>query len=69
VSKWKTARVTLEAANVADRDRETVVTTRVDGSFDRTGLPDPSLSTTTSRLRRKNRSTDERLAGNEFGTK
>jgi SnoaL-like domain len=35
------AQVTLEVINVADRDGETVVTTKVDGNFDRTGLPDP----------------------------
>jgi uncharacterized protein (TIGR02246 family) len=37
------ARVSLEVINVADRDGETVVTTRVDGNFDRTGLPDPVI--------------------------
>jgi hypothetical protein len=34
-------RVTLDVIGVADRAGETVVTTRVDGNFDRTGLPDP----------------------------
>jgi hypothetical protein len=33
--------VTLEVIDVADRDGETVVTAKVDGNFDRTGLPDP----------------------------
>jgi hypothetical protein len=33
--------VTLEVIDVADRDGETVVTTKVQGNFDRTGLPDP----------------------------
>src|SRR6266446_2841055 len=37
------ARVTLEVLDVADRDGETVVTTQVDGNFDRTGLPDPVI--------------------------
>jgi hypothetical protein len=37
------ASVTLEVINVADRDGETVVTTKVDGNFDRTGLPDPVI--------------------------
>ena len=37
------ARVTLEVLNVADRDGETVVATKVDGNFDRTGLPDPVI--------------------------
>src|SRR5262245_39276630 len=36
-------RVTLEVLDVADRDGETVVTTQVDGNFDRTGLPDPVI--------------------------
>src|SRR6266516_5266009 len=37
------AQVTLEIIDVADRDGETVVTTKVDGNFDRTGLPDPVI--------------------------
>jgi hypothetical protein len=37
------ARVTLEVIDVADNDRETVLTTKVDGNFDRTGLPDPVI--------------------------
>ena len=37
------ARVTLEVIDVADRDGETVVTAKVDGNFDRTGLPDPLI--------------------------
>jgi hypothetical protein len=36
-------RVTLAVLGVADRDGETVVTTQVDGNFDRTGLPDPVI--------------------------
>jgi len=35
------ARATLEVLDVADRGAETVITTKVDGDFDRTGLPDP----------------------------
>jgi len=34
------AGVTLEALDVADKGGATVVTTKVDGNFDRTGLPD-----------------------------
>ncbi len=37
------AQVTLEVLDVADRNGETVVTTKVDGNFDRTGLPDPVI--------------------------
>src|SRR6185295_19808556 len=36
-------RVTLEVIGVADSGGETVVTTKVDGNFDRTGLPDPVI--------------------------
>ena len=35
------AQVTLDVTDVADHAEETVVTTKVDGTFDRTGLPDP----------------------------
>jgi hypothetical protein len=35
------ASVTLEVLEVADRNGAIVVTTEVDGNFDRTGLPDP----------------------------
>jgi hypothetical protein len=35
--------VTLEVIDVADRDGETIVTTKVDGNFDRTGLPNPVI--------------------------
>ena len=37
------AQVTLEVIDVADRDGETLVTAKVDGNFDRTGLPDPVI--------------------------
>src|SRR5260370_38399367 len=37
------AQVTLEVLDVGDNDGETVVTTKVDGNFDRTGLPDPVI--------------------------
>src|SRR5438128_2036954 len=37
------AQVTLEIIDVAERDGENVVTTKVDGNFDRTGLPDPVI--------------------------
>ena len=36
--------VTLEVIHFTDRDGETVITTKVDGNFDRTGLPDPVIS-------------------------
>jgi hypothetical protein len=35
------AQVPLEVLDVADHDGETVVTPKVEGNFDRTGLPDP----------------------------
>jgi hypothetical protein len=35
--------VTLEVMGVANHGGETVVTTRVEGNFDRTGLPDPVI--------------------------
>jgi hypothetical protein len=35
------AQVTLEVIDAADQDGASVVTTKVDGNFDRTGLPDP----------------------------
>jgi len=37
------AKVTLEVIDVADKGGETIVTTKVDGNFDRTGLPDPVI--------------------------
>lgn len=37
------ARVTLEVIDRSDSDGETVLTTKVDGDFDRTGLPDPVI--------------------------
>ena len=37
------AQVTLEVIEVAERDGATIVTTKVDGNFDRTGLPDPVI--------------------------
>ncbi len=37
------AKVTLEVLDVADRDGEVTITTKVDGNFDRTGLPDPVI--------------------------
>ena len=35
------ADVTLDVVSVANGDGEVVITTKVDGNFDRTGLPDP----------------------------
>jgi SnoaL-like domain len=35
--------VTLDVVDVAERDGQTVVTVEVDGTFDKTGLPDPLL--------------------------
>jgi hypothetical protein len=37
------AQVTLEVIDVAERDGETIIKTKVDGNFDRTGLPDPVI--------------------------
>ena len=37
------ARVTLEVLDIADCDGAIVVTAKVDGNFDRTGLPDPLI--------------------------
>ncbi|HMP83202.1 MAG TPA: nuclear transport factor 2 family protein [Verrucomicrobiota bacterium] len=33
--------VTMELLHVAGRDGQTVITAKIDGTFDRTGLPDP----------------------------
>jgi SnoaL-like domain len=35
--------VTLEVIDVVEHDGETVVATKVDGNFDRNGLPDPVI--------------------------
>lgn len=35
--------VTLEVMEAVERDGQTIVTVKVDGTFDRTGLPDPLL--------------------------
>ena len=37
------AQVVLEILDAANRDGETMLTTKVDGNFDRTGLPDPVI--------------------------
>jgi hypothetical protein len=37
------AQVTLEVQGVADKGGEVTITTKVDGNFDRTGLPDPLI--------------------------
>jgi hypothetical protein len=37
------AKVTLDVLDVNHRDGQVVITTRVDGNFDRTGLPDPVI--------------------------
>jgi hypothetical protein len=37
------AQVTLDVIAVKERDGQTVLTTKVDGNFDRTGLPDPVI--------------------------
>jgi len=36
-------KVALEVMGVAERDGQTVVTVKIEGTFDRTGLPDPLL--------------------------
>ena len=38
-----TVNVTLEVRGVMERDGQTIVTVKIDGTFDRTGLPDPLL--------------------------
>jgi hypothetical protein len=48
IKKWSDreifdAHVTLEVLGAAERDGETVITSKVEGSFDRTGLPDPLI--------------------------
>ena len=35
--------VTLEVMEAIERDGQTIVTVKIDGTFDRTGLPDPLL--------------------------
>lgn len=37
------AKVTLEVLDAAERDGEVTITTKVDGNFDRTVLPDPLI--------------------------
>jgi hypothetical protein len=37
------AKVKYEVTNTAQRNQETVVTAKVDGNFDKTGLPDPLM--------------------------
>ena len=39
------ADVTLDVMDETQRDGKTVITTKVDGNFDRTGLPDPVIIT------------------------
>ena len=41
--KYIGAKVTLDPVGAVNRDGKTVVTVKVDGSFDKTGLPDPFL--------------------------
>lgn len=41
VAKYIGAKVTLDAVDVIEREGKTVVTAKVDGKFDKTGLPDP----------------------------
>jgi ketosteroid isomerase-like protein len=48
IKKWANheifdVNVTLEVMAVVERDGETLVTVKIDGTFDRTGLPDPLL--------------------------
>jgi hypothetical protein len=41
--KYIGAKVTLDPVGAVNRDGTTIVTVKVDGSFDKTGLPDPFL--------------------------
>ncbi|MCD9186164.1 MAG: nuclear transport factor 2 family protein [Pyrinomonadaceae bacterium] len=41
--KYIGAKVTLEPINAVNRDGKFIVTFKVDGDFDKTGLPDPFL--------------------------
>jgi hypothetical protein len=41
--KYISAKVTLDAVDLMNGDGKTIVTLRVDGNFDKTGLPDPLL--------------------------
>ena len=48
IKKWAdreifSVNVTLDVMVAADRDGQTIVTVEVDGTFDKTGLPDPLL--------------------------
>ena len=48
IKKWSDekyigARVTLDPVDLMNGDGKTIVTLRVDGNFDKTGLPDPLL--------------------------
>jgi hypothetical protein len=48
IKKWSDekyigASVTLDAVDLMNSDGKTIVTLRVDGDFDKTGLPDPLL--------------------------
>src|SRR5436309_2107719 len=48
ISRWSDreifdAQVTLEVMSAAESEGDTVITSKVDGNFDRTGLPDPLI--------------------------
>ena len=48
IKKWSDEKVfgtnvTLEPISTREQDSKTIVTAKVDGSFDKTGLPDPLL--------------------------
>ncbi len=62
--KYVGAKVTLDVVEVANSNGKTIVTVKVDGNFDKTGLPDPFLmdfhfTTDTKRIA----ALDFRLAG------
>jgi hypothetical protein len=58
--------VTLDVIEVAERDGQTVVTSKVDGTFDRTGLPYPLLLSHYFTVKGdKIAAFDSRLAGEE----
>jgi hypothetical protein len=62
------ANVTLEVMAVVERDGQAILTVKIDGTFDRTGLPDPLLMDHCFTVaREKIKALTCRLAGEEPG--